>query len=286
MSDHRIIDLHAHTTASDGSLTPRELVESAHRVGLSALAIADHDTTAGVPEALAAGLELGVEIVPAVEISALFPGGTMHILGYYCDMDDPGFQENLKAIREGRDNRNPRIVAKLNELGLEITMDEIMAECGGDVLGRPHFARAMLKKGFVQSVQEAFDIYLSSEGKAYMPKEVYPPQQCVETIVRAGGVAVLAHPNQLQRETQAEVEAIVDELMDYGLQGVEAIHGNVEPDLAAVYDAMARRRGLIVTGGSDFHGASKPNIQLGSGRFGYRIPYQYLEDLKSRHAVK
>ncbi len=279
------IDLHTHTTASDGSFAPKDLAKAAKEAGLSAIAVCDHDTTAGVRETQMAGQELGLEVVPGVEISALYAGGTMHILGYYCDMENPGFQADLQCILDGRNNRNPRIIARLNELGMEISLEDVEREAGGGVLGRPHFARAMMKKGYIKTVQEAFDEYLASNGKAFVPKEVYPPQKCVEAIVAAGGTAVLAHPKQLRRKSQAEIEAVVDELMQYGLQGVEAIHGDCEPETAEVYDAMARKRGLLVTGGSDFHGISKPDIHLGRGRFDYKIPYAYLEALKERRAA-
>ncbi len=285
MTDNRLIDLHAHTTASDGSLSPRELVEAAKEAGLAALAVCDHDTTAGLAEAMATGEELGVEIVPSVEISALYEGGTMHILGYYSDIEDERFQEGLRDILDGRNNRNPRVIARLNELGIDITLDDVIAEAGGGVIGRPHMARALLKKGAVSTLQEAFDEYLASGGgKAFILKEKYPPEACVRMIVEAGGVPVLAHPKQLRRKTLKEIEAVVDELIQYGLAGVEVLHGECEPERIPEYEGIARERGLLVTGGSDFHGTSKPDILLGRGRHDYRIPYAYLDALKARHA--
>lgn len=283
-TDTRLIDLHAHTTASDGSLSPRELVQAAKEAGLTALAICDHDTTAGIAEATATGKELGVEIVPSVEISALYEGGTMHILGYYSDIEDERFQERLRDILDGRNNRNPRVIARLNELGIDITLDDVIAEADGGVIGRPHMARALLKKGAVSTLQEAFDEYLASGGKAFILKEKYPPEACVRMIVEAGGVPVLAHPKQLRRNTLQEIENVVDELVKYGLAGIEIIHGECEPERIPEYEAIARSRGLLLTGGSDFHGASKPDILLGRGRHDYRIPYTYLDAIKARHA--
>ena len=279
------IDLHTHTTASDGSLTPSDLVKAVADADLVAVAICDHDTTAGIPEAQSTGKDLGIEIVPGVEISALYSGGTMHVLGYYCNLEDQAFQKDLQQILAGRNNRNPRIIARLNEIGLDITLEDVCAEAGGDVIGRPHFARALLRKNYVNSVQEAFDVYLGSDGKAFVPKEVYPPKKCVEMIADAGGVPVLAHPEQLRRKSYTELEAIVEELMEYGLQGIETIHGDCEPQIAEIFDAMARSRGLLVTGGSDFHGASKPDILLGKGRFNYKIDYAVLQNLKDHHAA-
>lgn len=279
-----MIDLHAHTTASDGSLTPRELVERAARQGVSALAVTDHDTLDGLGEAIEAGRACGVEIVPGLEISAQYSPGTMHILGYYIALDAPDLNRQLEGLRYARDQRNPRIVAKLRALGFDITLEDVAAVAGGSVVGRPHFARVMIDKGYVASAQEAFDKYLAKGAPAYEEKARLDPQAAVDAIRRAGGVAVLAHPYQLRTRTDEELEGVFARLKEAGLDGVEVIYSRHNAQQIAAYRRLAERYDLLITGGSDFHGVTKPDIEVGIGLGQLCVPDELLEAVKVRAA--
>jgi predicted metal-dependent phosphoesterase TrpH len=194
------IDLHTHSSYSDGSLSPRQLVQLAKKQRLRAIALTDHDTVAGVEEALAAGKEFGVEVVPGVEISAQYPPGTMHILGYYIHASNPELLGALKKLQQARAARNPKIIERLQALGLEITINEVLDLSAGQV-GRPHIARALVNKGYVSSIDEAFSRYLKKGAVAYAEKFRFPPAEAIGIIRRAGGIAVLAHPFTLGMKT-------------------------------------------------------------------------------------
>lgn len=276
-----MIDLHSHSTASDGSLTPRELVERASKQGVNALAITDHDTLDGLEEAIQAGRDYNVEIVPGLEISAEFPVGTMHILGYYISRQDQQLLDNLAMLRNGRDERNPKIVTKLRELGLDITLEEVERVAGGDVVGRPHFARVLIDKGYVQSANEAFERFLAKGAPAYMEKVRLEPHLAIETIHRAGGVAVLAHPYQLRSKSADELDKVIASLKEMGLDGMEVIYSRHTANQVEEYHNLARRYSLLVTGGSDFHGVTKPDIEVGIGLGSLSVPPELLDHVKS-----
>lgn len=276
------VDLHAHSTASDGSLAPALIVQLAHERGLSALALTDHDTVAGVAEAAEEARRLGIDFLPGIEISAEYPHpGTMHLLGYGVDSESPALRDLTKTLLEGRDNRNPKIIAKLNELGVHISMDEVEAQSGGNVIGRPHIAAILLRKGYVNSIKQAFDKYLAPGGLAYFDKERLSPKRALEMIRESGGVPVLAHPVQLRTENGAQLERVVKDLMDLGLQGMEVIHSDHDAKLIARFTAMADCFGLLKTGGSDFHGTNKKDIDLGVAN-GRRIPRAFYDALVAR----
>jgi 3',5'-nucleoside bisphosphate phosphatase len=279
-----MIDLHAHTTASDGSLTPRELVERAARKGVKALAVTDHDTLDGLEEAITAGRDFGVEIVPGLEISAEFSPGTMHILGYYISLDSAALLEQLSALRRARNERNPRIIAKLRELGVDITLEEVEQVSGGKVVGRPHFARVMVEKNYVATAQEAFDRYLSKGAPAYVDKARLDPQAAIEAIVQAGGVAVLAHPYQMRARSAEELDKIVSSLKDAGLDGIEVIYSRHSAAQIEEYRSVASHYDLLITGGSDFHGLTKPDIEIGVGLGNLAVPAELLDNVKTRAA--
>ncbi|MEW6735297.1 MAG: PHP domain-containing protein [Acidobacteriota bacterium] len=280
-----MIDLHTHTTASDGSLTPRELVMRAARQGVRALAVTDHDTLDGLAEAMAAGREFGVEIVPGLEISAEFSTGTMHILGYYIALDAPVLSSQLAQLRDARNQRNPRIVAKLQALGFDITLDEVEAKAGGVVIGRPHFARVMVEKGYVATAQEAFDRFLAKGAAAYVDKARLEPSAAIEAIRGAGGVAVLAHPYQLRTRDEAELNKIVASLKEAGLDGMEVIYSRHSATQIEQYQRLASHYELLITGGSDFHGITKPDIEVGVGLGELNIPAELLDGVKTRAAA-
>ena len=276
------VDLHCHSTASDGTLAPRDVVRLAKDSGLVGLALTDHDTIAGLAEAATAARELGLRFLPGIEISCEVPRpATMHVLGYGVDLESPPLKELTSQLIAGRDDRNPRIIAKLNELGVAITIEEAEAQAGGDVLGRPHIAAVLLKKGYVSSIKQAFDKYLGQGGAAYFDRDRPDPRRGLELIRQAGGLPVLAHPVQLRTENDAQLERVVKDLADLGLAGIEIIHSDHDDAMVEKYTRLADRFGLLKTGGSDFHGTNKKDIQLGLAR-GRRIPRAFLDDLCER----
>ena len=276
------VDLHCHSTASDGTLPPREVVRLAKQSNLTALALTDHDTVAGCAEARDEAAKLAIDFVCGIEISAEYPPpGTMHILGYGVDPENPALKSLTETLIAGRDNRNPRIVAKLNEMGVAVTMKEWEDEAKGGVLGRPHLAAILARKGYVSSIKQAFDKYIGQGAPAYFDKERLTPRQALERIAASGGVAVLAHPIQLRTQNDAQLERVVKDLVDLGLAGIEVIHSDHDEAWVAKCTALADRFGLLKTGGSDFHGTNKKDIALGSAR-GRRIPRDMFEALVAR----
>ena len=276
---NEFVDLHCHSTASDGTLAPREVVRLAKQSNLTALALTDHDTVAGCAEAREEAAALGVDFLCGIEISAEYPApGTMHILGYGVDPESAALKNLTETLIAGRDNRNPRIVEKLNEIGVAVTMREWEDEAKGAVLGRPHLAAILVRKGYVSSIKHAFDKYIGQGAPAYFDKERLTPRQALERIAASGGVAVLAHPIQLRTQNDAQLERVVKDLVDLGLAGIEVIHSDHDDAWVAKCTALADRFGLIKTGGSDFHGSNKKDIPLGSAR-GRRIPREMFDAL-------
>jgi hypothetical protein len=275
------IDLHVHTTASDGTLSPTAVVQYAKNRGLEAIAVTDHDTVEGLAEAVAAGLSVGFEVVPGVEISAEFPSGALHILGYYIDFNDSSLLQRLSVLQNARAERNPKIVRKLQSLGFSISFDEVVQEAGGGLVGRPHFAQVLLKKGCVKSLQEAFDKFLKKGAPAYEEKFRFPPQEAISMIVDAGGIPVLGHPVTLNCNGQ-QLEAKVKEWKKQGLQGIEVYYSDHDAAQTRQYETLARICGLIPTGGSDFHGSMIKGIELGIGKGNLAIPYSILQELKQK----
>jgi len=280
------VDLHCHSTASDGTLSPTEVVNLAVSSGLSALALTDHDTIGGVAEAAEAARKAGLNFLPGIEISCDVPRpATMHLLGYGFDPQSPILLDLTTRLIEGRNDRNPRIIRKLNELGVAITMEEIEAEAGGNVVGRPHIAAVLLRKGYVSSIKQAFDKYLAQGAPAYFDKERLTSKQAIGLVLECGGVPVLAHPVQLRTENDAQLERIVKDLTDLGLVGLEVIHSDHDAALVEKYSKLADRFGLIKTGGSDFHGTNKKDIHLGTAN-GRKVPREFYEALAARVAAR
>jgi len=276
-----LIDLHTHSTASDGSLRPGEVVRLAKEAGLKALALTDHDTTDGLAEAIAAGEKLGVEVIPGVEISAQFTDDTMHILGYFIDFASGQLAKRLEVLKQARKERNPKIVAKLNALGLHVSMEQVERLSGGGQVGRPHIARALMELGYVSTMQQAFDIYLKNGGKAYVAKYRFPPKEALDMIREAGGVPVLAHPFTLGMGSAAVLKEVLLDLQAKGLAGIEIFYADHSPEQEAMYLKLARELGLLITGGSDFHGLNKPEITLGNIRSRNRLTYDLVTALKA-----
>jgi predicted metal-dependent phosphoesterase TrpH len=275
------IDLHTHTTASDGSLSPAELVRYAQAIGLRAVAVTDHDTVDGVPEALAAGARLGFEVVPGVELSTDFRGKTLHALGYFLDAAHPPLRDKLAWAIEQRRTRNARMIERFRELGIAMTLDEVAAEAGGETIGRPHFAQVLVKKRVVNSLDEAFRIYLQRSGKAYLPKVRFAAEEAFALIRAAGGLPVLAHPG-LIGWTPLELDDAVTELCGFGLAGLETLYTRHNPSQAQIFLDIAARHHLAPTGGSDFHGDNVPGVALGSGFGDLAVPYAWLVNLQTR----
>jgi len=275
------VDLHSHSTASDGTLPPREVVRLAKERGLSALALTDHDTIGGIAEAADEAEKVGLDFLPGIEISCEYAPGTMHILGYGIDPKSPVLTDMTERLIEGRDNRNPKIVAKLQSLNVAITMDEVEAEAKGGVVGRPHIAAILVRKGYVSSIKQAFNEYLAPGGKAYFDKERLSSKQALGMILESGGLPVLAHAFQLRTENDAQLETIVKNLVDQGLAGIEVMHSDHDAAWIEKCTRLADRYGLVKTGGSDFHGGNKKDIDLGHAA-GRRVPRAYYDALVAR----
>jgi 3',5'-nucleoside bisphosphate phosphatase len=282
----RIIDLHAHTTHSDGSDTPDELIAEARDADAMAVAITDHDTVAGLGEGRAAAAALGVEFIDGIEISAEYSPGTMHVLGYFINPDSADLQARLVELREARERRNPQIAERLQALGCAIAYEEVERLAGNQVVGRPHFARLLLERGYATSIQDAFDRFLGKGAAAYVEKARLSPAAAIALIHQAGGVAVLAHPYQLKLATLEATEQLIVELAALGLDGVEAIYSRHSEDERRAYAEMARRHGLLITGGSDYHGTYKPDLRMVRGKGDLAVPYELLDELKRRAAAR
>ena len=280
----RGIDLHAHTTASDGSLSPTELVQKAAQMGLAALAVTDHDTIGGLAEALSAAAAIGLDLVPGVELAVEDDGGRFHLLGYLFDPGNDALRETLVQIRESRAARNAQMAQKMADLGLPVTMTDVQAEAGedADVVARPHFAQALMKKGIVGSVKEAFDRYLAAGKPLYLPKQVLTPKDAIALLHAAGGIAVMAHPGLVPLSDEALAVRIASLASEARMDGMEALYSQHSPAQTKRFLALAERLGLLVTGGSDFHGQAKPHVPLGIVWEGRPAPDSLLERMRAR----
>ncbi len=292
-----MIDLHLHTTVSDGGDSPSELVSKAAAAGLSSIAVTDHDNDAGCDEAVAKGVELGVEVVRGVEISCDVEGlaergfapssrPTMHLLGYFIPEGDNPLSAALADLQYHRANRNQLMVERLNELGIPVTFEEIETEAGGpgSQIGRPHFAAVLVRHGAVPDYQTAFDEYLAKGAKAYLTRKLYSPQEAIQLMLDAGVVPVLAHPFTLFLEA-SEMERFVDELCSAGLKGIEGYHGDTPFEDQAVYRELGAKKNLVVSGGSDYHGHMRPDRSMPGGKHGVIVPDDVLGNLKKAQSL-
>jgi 3',5'-nucleoside bisphosphate phosphatase len=278
-----LIDLHSHSTVSDGTDTPAEVVALGAAAGLSALALTDHDTLQHLPEARAAAAEYELRLVPACEISCELAGrapGTMHLLVYFVDESQGPLQDRLGELQAGRGGRNEQIVECLRANGLDVTLDEVLAQAGEGSVGRPHVARVLLEKGYVGSIQEAFDRWLAKGRPAYFERVRLSPEESIELAHASGGVTVLAHPSSLDLDDDA-LEEFVAGLTAVGLDGLECEYGRYPPEERATYRALADRHELAVTGGSDYHGDNKPDLRVGVGRGDLAVSDELLDGLES-----
>lgn len=276
-----MIDLHCHSSFSDGSNTPEELVALAERAGLTALALTDHDTVDGLPRFLAAGEASPVKTVPGIELSAEYDKAPLHLLGLFIQPESSALQEVLNWVREGRHARNLKILDKLNALGYEITHDELCSHSGGGVVGRPHFAAALIAKGHFKHKQHVFRQLLAKGKAAYADRPRLTPRACIEHLCAAGGVAVLAHPAQMGL-TRRALRRLVKELKEYGLGGIEVWHPTHDPHQEEFFMRLCEEYDLAPAGGSDFHGALTPDLRLGTGFGTLNVPDAVIPKLKAR----
>jgi len=275
-----VIDLHTHSSVSDGSETPAGVIDLAAEAGLRAVALTDHDCLDGLDAASARGTEVGVEVIPGCELSCVHRA-TMHVLVYFVTAGPGALQDRLVDLQRARDERNRTLAVRLAALGLPVTAEEMEAEAGGMGVGRPHVAAVLVRKGVVSSVQEAFDTWLAKGRPAYVEKERLAPGEALSLARASGGVGVLAHPLSLDLPPAA-LERQVAELAGLGLAGVECLYGRYSPAERSGLVALAERHGLAVTGGSDFHGRYKPDLSVGTGRGDLAVGDEVLDRLRER----
>lgn len=282
----KIIDLHVHSTKSDGSFTPTELVDYALEKGLSAFALTDHDTTEGLDEAIDYAQKLAmanpgkeIEVIPGIEFSTEYMGKDVHIVGLYIDYNSDYFKKYITQFQDSRTLRNIKMCAKLTEHGVPVTYEELQAYFPGSVLTRAHYAKYLLQKGYVKSMPEAFDRYVGDHAPCFLPREKVTPAQAVELILKVGGIPVLAHPI-LYHLSDARLDALVKELKEAGLVAIEAVYSTYNTAEERQIRGLAAKYDLLISGGSDFHGTTKPGLDLAVGYGKLFIPYDILEKMK------
>lgn len=278
----KTVDLHVHSTKSDGSYTPTELVNYAIEKGLSAFALTDHDTTDGIDEALAAAQGKNIEVIPGIEFSTEYEGRDIHIVGLYIDYNSDFFKRRLVHFIQGRTTRNLEMCKRLNEHGVSITYDALTAEFPGCVITRAHYARYLMNHGYTKSIKEAFDCYIGDYAPCFVPRKKITPMRAIEIILKAGGFPILAHP-MLYHMGKERLEKLVASLKEIGLMGIEAIYSTHTPSDEREIRALAEKYNLCISGGSDFHGMAKPGLDLGTGYGKLFIPYEILENIREKH---
>jgi len=256
-------DFHSHTTVSDGSLSPRQLVEKAFNEGIKTIAITDHDNIGGISDASKRGKELGIKVIPGVEISIDYSPGTMHMCGYNIDINNKELLNGLVFVQEARRNRNPEIIKKMNKLGIDINLDEVKSVAGSDQIGRPHFARILIEKGYAKDIKEAFEKYLAKGAPCYLDKKRLSLDKAIKMILNAKGLPVLAHPVQLGLKDEAEYREFFQEMKNKGVLGIEAYSSHQTDVENQMFFNLATELDMMVFGGSDFHGDTKPKVKLG-----------------------
>ncbi len=278
------VDLHTHSIESDGTDAPAEIVAAAARAGLSAVALTDHDTLSGIPAARAAAAGAGLELVSGAELSVDWDGGTMHMLCYFLDPERPGpLQERLGEVRDARAGRNRGIVARLRELGMEVTWDEVAAEAHSGVVGRPHIAAVLVAKGHAESIPDAFERWLAAGRPAYVDRYRLGWQEAAELARAEGAVPVVAHPHTLGVNA-GEYGRAFAALSAGGVRGIEAWYGEYAPPVREHLAAIAAELGMVATGGSDYHGRYKPHLAIGTGRGDLSVPDAALDGLRAARA--
>ncbi len=278
-----MIDLHVHSSVSDGTDAPDEIARLAAEAGCTAIALTDHDSLEGVWPAQRSCESRGVDFAPGCEISCEWSRGSLHVLVYFVEPGEGPLQDALVDLQRARLERNEAMARRLASMGLPVSYDEILAEAGGRGVGRPHAAAVLVRKGLVGSVQEAFDKWLAKGKPAHVDKARLAPDTAIRLARDSGGVPVMAHPHTLHVEP-SELESAVSELASTGLGGLEAAYSEYSPDERERLSRVARRQNLAITGGSDYHGRYKPGLSIGTGRGDLSVPDEYLDRL--RDAVK
>lgn len=279
------IDLHIHSTASDGTDTPEEILSRAIALGLKAIAITDHDTVDGVARLFGGHTPQGIELLTGVEISSSPPSpfncsGNFHILGYGIDICNPELHSTLKILQQAREDRNPLMIKKLRDLGMDITHEEVAREAGDGLVGRPHMARLMIQKGYVSSIAEAFDRFLGRDKPAFVDKFRLDCEKALDVIHNAGGISVLAHPVTVNLDNGQTMDTLVETMANMGLNGLETYYTTHTSEDIEHYLCLADKFRLIVTGGSDYHGTLKNNIQMGRGNGSLNVPYELFAKIQ------
>ncbi len=274
------VDLHTHSTASDGSASPNQLVQLAVERGLKAMALTDHDTTEGVEDALGAAEIAGIELIPGTELSLEYDNGGMHLVVLFLSPGSGPLQDRLCELQKGREARNEQIVARLNALGMEMTNEEVRDEAGAGSVGRPHIAAVMVAKGYVPDIRTAFDEWLGNDKPAYAGRPRLDPEEGIRLARESGAVPVLAHPHTLGINRAAEMAELLERLVAAGLVGLESIYSSYRRHEREGYSHLARRFGLVPSGGSDYHGTYKPGLELGVGYGDLVVPNDVLEELR------
>lgn len=278
-----MIDLHCHTLHSDGTDTPERLALLAEEARLAALCLTDHDTLGGIPEFLAQQPNVRVRLLVGTELSCRFLGRSLHVLGLLVDPLDEQFQSRLAELRTRRDDRNERMVLRLAEVGCPVTLEEVQAHAETPLLSRVHFAKALAVRGYVRRPQEAFERLIGDDGPAFVPREELSPAEAARWIREAGGVPVVAHPGRFAGSSFRWDDAMRD-LQREGIEGLEGYYGEYRAAEQRYFVSLAKRLGMVVTGGSDYHGGNKPGLRLGAGRSGLKVPDSLLEALEAQQA--
>lgn len=278
----RYIDLHVHSNASDGTFTPTEVVQLAIQKNLAAIALSDHDTVNGIPEALQAAAGSTLEVIPATELSCYYQGIEIHILGFFVNHLLPSFLYELERLEYARFQRNLDMIERFHQNGIEMTMEDLQAGNPNSIITRAHFARVLVQKGICKDKSAAFRQYIGIGCPYYIPKPQVTPEHSLALITQAGGIPVLAHP-MLYHLGYEDLHMLIKTLIPMGLAGIEAYHSSNYPEQSAVLCEMAEQYGMVVSGGSDFHGANKPDIELGSGRGNLQIPEELVEPIRRLH---
>ena len=282
---NKYIDLHVRSTASDGTFTPAELVREAKCCNLAAIALTDHDSVSGIEEASQAGQELGIEVVPGIELSTEYNETEIHVVGLYIDPQNAALKEQIRAFIDNRDNRNLKMIEKLQEHGFSISAEEIYKQNPDSVVARPHIARYLVDTGQVKDIKTVFNKYIGDGCSCYVDRLKISPMRAVELIHEAGGTAILAHPC-LYDFKQKDLLKLIQEMLASGLDGIEAVYSCNQGSDEKDYREIASQYGLLLSGGSDFHGSNKPYIHLGSGKGSLKVPYEFLESIKkSRNMI-
>lgn len=273
------VDLHVHSTASDGSLKPSEVIWLAKEINLRAVALTDHDTIDGIDDALETGKTAGIEVIPGIELSCSYNNKEIHMVGLFINHKNAFFCEKLDELKLTRDSRNYEMADKFNEIGIPITFEEIRDHYPDAIITRAHFASYLHEKGYVSSVKDAFDRYLNDRGPCFVPRSKMPASETIRLIHDAGGVAILAHPILYRMGNNALAE-MVSSLAHCGLDGIEAIYSTYNSSDESLIRRLAKENNLVISGGSDFHGSNKPSIKLGTGLGKLHVHYDILSRIK------